>query len=118
MVAGTLDTRLKLAPCQRVDIYLPPGQRAWGATRIGLRCVEGAVAWNVYMPLTVKVFAPALVATQALAAGTVLEAAHLTRSEADWAAAESPVVAQADLALGRCAAACGARRYRRCATLI
>lgn len=101
VVPGTLDPRLKLAPCARVDIYLPPGQRAWGATRVGLRCADGPVAWNVYMPLTVKVIAPALVAVQPLAAGTVVEPSHLQVGEADWAAVESPVVASADLAVGR-----------------
>jgi len=99
--AGALDPRLKLAPCAQVDVYLPPGQRAWGRTRVGLRCLNGAVAWNVYMPLTVRVFAPALVATQSLAAGTVLEPGHLQAGEADWAAADSPIVRAADLALGR-----------------
>lgn len=101
VVAGALDPRLKLAPCQRVDVYLPVGQRVWGRSRVGLRCLEGAVAWNVYLPLTVKVFAPSLVATQALAAGTVLQAEHLQAAEVDWAAAESPVVATAASALGR-----------------
>ena len=101
MVAGQLDPRLKLAPCQRVDVYLPPNQRVWGRSRVGLRCLEGAVAWNVYLPLNIKVFAPALVASQALAAGTVLQAEHLQPAEVDWAAAESPVVALPAAALGR-----------------
>jgi flagella basal body P-ring formation protein FlgA len=101
IVVGKLDPRLKLAPCQRIDAYLPPGRQPWGHTRVGLRCVEGAVAWNVFLPLTVKVFAPALVATQPLPAGTVLEAAHLRVAEADWAASESPTVTAAELAVGR-----------------
>jgi flagellar basal body P-ring formation protein FlgA len=49
----------------------------------------------------VKVFAPALVATQALAAGTVLQVEHLRPAEADWAAAESPVVGTPEAAMGR-----------------
>lgn len=101
VVAGTLDPRLKLAPCQRVDIYLPAGQRVWGRSRVGLRCLEGAVAWNVYLPLTVKVFAPSLVATQALAAGTVLQAEHLQSAEVDWAAGVSPVVVMPASTVGR-----------------
>jgi flagellar basal body P-ring formation protein FlgA len=101
IVPGTLDPRLRLAPCQRIDAYLPPGQPPWGRTRVGLRCVEGAVAWNVFLPVTVKVFAPALVATQPLAAGTVLQPGHLRLAEADWAASDSPTVVLAELALGR-----------------
>jgi flagellar basal body P-ring formation protein FlgA len=34
---GALDTRLRLAPCQQVEPYLPRGSRLWGRTRIGLR---------------------------------------------------------------------------------
>src|SRR6185437_12717842 len=53
---GSLDPRLHLAPCQRIEPYLPTGMRLWGKARIGLRCREGAVPWNVYLPITVKVY--------------------------------------------------------------
>lgn len=101
VAVGTLDPRLKLAPCARVRIYMPPGQRAWGRTRIGVQCTQGAVAWNVYLPLVVKLHAPAVVTVQALSAGTVLQADHLRLAETDWAAAESPVLAVPELAIGR-----------------
>lgn len=97
---GTLDSRLRLAPCAQVQPYVPPGQRMWGRTRIGLRCAQGA-AWNVSLPLTVKVFAPALVLTQSLPAGTPLEAVHLERKDVDVAAGGSPALLQAEQALGR-----------------
>ncbi|MFZ4651954.1 MAG: flagellar basal body P-ring formation chaperone FlgA [Rubrivivax sp.] len=101
VVPGTLDPRLNLAPCNKVQPYLPAGHRAWGRTRVGLRCVDGPVAWNVSMPITVKVFAPALVARQALSAGTVLGAEHLETGEVDWAAAESPALGEAAPVAGR-----------------
>lgn len=82
---GALDPRLKLAPCARVTPYLPQGTRLWGASRVGLRCDEGA-RWNVYLPVRVKVLAQALTVNQTLVAGTVLEPAHLTSSEVDLAA--------------------------------
>ena len=91
VVPGTLDPRLNLAPCARVQPYLPAGHRAWGRTRVGLRCVEGPVAWNVSLPLTVKVFAPALVARQPLAAGTALAPEQLETTEVEWTASDSPV---------------------------
>lgn len=93
VVPGTLDPRLNLAPCNKVQPYLPAGHRAWGRTRVGLRCVEGPVAWNVSMPITVKVYAPALVARQALSAGTVIGPEHLDTAEVDWAATDSPALA-------------------------
>ena len=109
--AGKLDPRLRLAPCERIEPYLPPGARAWGRTRVGLRCVQGPSPWNVYLPVTVKVFAPAWVAVAALPAGTVLQAQALQEAEVDWAAAAS-AARRRRLAAGRAHAgpAAGGRR--------
>ncbi|MEY8879139.1 MAG: flagellar biosynthesis protein FlgA, partial [Leptothrix sp. (in: b-proteobacteria)] len=52
---GQLDPRLHLAPCQKIEPYVPAGQRLWGRTRVGLRCTAGPVRWNVYLPVTVQV---------------------------------------------------------------
>lgn len=101
LTVGQLDPRLRLAPCTKVDVAMPAGHRPWGRTRIGLRCVQGPVAWNVTLPLTVKVHAPALVVAQSLPTGTVLQAAHLQTAEVDWAENASPVVTGADAAVGR-----------------
>lgn len=97
---GTLDPRLKLAPCSRITPYLPQGARLWGATRIGVRCDEGA-RWNVYLPVRVKVFAKAITAVQPLAAGTVLEAAHLALAEVDLSAEPGVAVRGDAEAVGR-----------------
>lgn len=86
---GQLDPRLRLAPCKKVEPQLPAG-RLWGRTRVGLRCVEGERPWQVWLPVTVQVFAPALVPVRALPAGTVLAAEHLQVAEVDWAAETQP----------------------------
>lgn len=99
--AGALDPRMRLAPCAQVQAYIPAGHRPWGRSRLGLRCAQGPVAWKVSVPLTVRVFAPALVAAQPLAAGTVLLAQHLRTEEVDWAERDSPVLASDSAALGR-----------------
>jgi flagellar basal body P-ring formation protein FlgA len=98
---GRLDPRLRLAPCERIEPYLPPGVRVWGRSRIGLRCVQGQAAWNVYLPVTVKVFAPAWVAAGTLPAGTELQPGQLRQAEVDWAAATTPPLADAAALLGR-----------------
>jgi len=98
---GQLDPRLRLAPCQRVEPYLPDGMRMWGKSRIGLRCTQGASKWNVYLPITVRVFGKALVATSGVAAGTVLTAADLTQAEVDLAEDSSAPLVNAELAVGR-----------------
>jgi flagella basal body P-ring formation protein FlgA len=98
---GALDPRLRLAPCAQVQPYLPAGARPWGRTRVGLRCTEGPVAWNVYLPVTVKVFAPGVAAAGPLAAGAVLTAADVQVAEVDVAEGPTPALAQPALALGR-----------------
>ncbi|AKJ30977.1 flagellar basal body P-ring formation chaperone FlgA [Caldimonas brevitalea] len=98
---GELDSRLKLAPCVRMEPYMPAGLRPWGRTRIGVRCVEGPTRWNVFLPVTVRVFAEAWVARGPLSAGTVLSLDHLQRGETDLAAAVSPAVTDAGVVAGR-----------------
>ncbi|MFN0162092.1 MAG: flagellar basal body P-ring formation chaperone FlgA [Burkholderiales bacterium] len=71
VVVGRLDDRLQLAPCQRVDPYLPAGTRLWGKSQIGLRCAEGA-QWNVYLPVEIRVFGRALVAQRPVGQGQVI----------------------------------------------
>lgn len=98
---GTLDARLRLAPCEQIEPYLPPGTRLWGRSRIGLRCLRGPTRWNVYLPVTVRVFGPALVATRALPAGSVVAAGDLAQAEVDLAEDPSNALRSADLAVGR-----------------
>jgi len=98
---GKLDPRLKLAPCQHIDTYLPPGLPAWGATRMGLRCTQGTKLWNVSLPIQVSVYAQATVLKAALPAGTVLDASQLAQAEVDIAAAPGAAVSDPMLAIGR-----------------
>ena len=97
---GALDSRLKLAPCARITPYLPSGVRLWGRARVGLRCDEGA-RWNVFLPVTIKVFAPAWSAARELPAGTVIDAGHLALEEVDLAAEPGVPIAQPQVAIGR-----------------
>lgn len=98
---GQLDPRLQLAPCEQVQPYLPPGSRAMGSMRVGLRCVEGPRRWNVYLPVTVKLIGISQVAAMALPAGTVLQPAHLQPGEVDLAARNEPAIDQPERAIGR-----------------
>ncbi|MNZ62850.1 Flagella basal body P-ring formation protein FlgA precursor [compost metagenome] len=101
---GQLDSRLKLAACAKVEPYLPAGSRLWGRTRVGLRCVQGPSAWNVFLPLTVQAFGPAWVLSTNTRQGAVLTASDATVSEVDWAEQASPVVARQQAWLGQEAA--------------
>jgi len=98
---GQLDTRLRLAPCERVEPYLPAGTRLWGRTRIGLRCTVGVSHWNVFLPVTVKVYGQALVAAAPLPAGAVLAEGDLRLAEVDLAASGAIALADPQRVVGR-----------------
>ena len=97
---GQLDERLRLSPCARIEPYLPAGARLWGRTRLGLRCLEGATRWSVFLPVTVKAFGPAWVLTGDVKAGAVLSEADATEMEVDWAAENAAIVADPSLWVG------------------
>jgi flagellar basal body P-ring formation protein FlgA len=80
---GELNPRLQLAPCARIEPFLPANARLWGRSSVGLRCTQGAT-WSVQMPVTVRVFGPALVANRPLAPNTPLTDADFTVDEVEW----------------------------------
>lgn len=93
VTVGQLDSRLKLAPCARVEPYLPAGTRLWGRARLGLRCIDGATRWSVFLPVTVKAMGVAWVLKNPVLAGAVLQPGDAQEEEIDWAAEAAPVVA-------------------------
>nr|WP_261794511.1 flagellar basal body P-ring formation chaperone FlgA [Comamonas testosteroni] len=101
---GQLDSRLRLAACAKVEPYLPPGSRLWGRSRLGLRCVQGAVHWNVFLPITVQAFGPAWVVQGNIPAGKTLSAEDAIPAEVDWAEDNAPVFANAQDFIGMVAA--------------
>ncbi|MEO8310141.1 MAG: flagellar basal body P-ring formation chaperone FlgA [Caldimonas sp.] len=101
VVVGQLDPRLHLAPCERIEPYLPPNVRLWGKSRIGLRCKEGRTAWNVYLPIVVKVWGRALVVPAGATAGSVLAETDLDEAEVDLAEEFTPVFFDRKLVVGR-----------------
>ncbi|HEY2560733.1 MAG TPA: flagellar basal body P-ring formation chaperone FlgA [Caldimonas sp.] len=101
VVIGQLDPRLRLAPCERIEPYLPPGVRLWGKARIGLRCKEGRTLWNVYLPIVVKVWGRALVVPAGAPAGSVLADADLEEAEVDLAEEFTPALVERSAVVGR-----------------
>lgn len=101
---GQLDSRLRLAACAKVEPYLPAGSRLWGRTRLGLRCLQGAVPWNVFLPVTVKAWGPAWVLQTAVPVGRGLAASDAVQAEVDWAEDAAPVFANSQDWIGQVAA--------------
>lgn len=100
---GSLDGRLKLAPCGNVEPYLPPGSRLWGRTRVGLRCVDGVSRWNVSLPVVVNAYGNAWVIKGSIPAGAVLTEDDVVEAEVNWAEESSPVLRDRSLWVGQIA---------------
>ena len=101
---GTLDPRLKLAPCGNIEPYMPPGSKLWGKTRLGVRCADGVSRWNVSLPVTVNAWGKAWVVRNPLAAGAVVGQNDVVEAEVNWAEEPSAVLRDTSLWLGFVAA--------------
>jgi|SRR5947208_549633 len=98
ITVGEPDSRLNLAACQRFEPFIPNNARLWGRTSLGVRCIEGA-NWSVFLPVHIKVFAPAPVAARPLVRGQPvgLDDVRLERVElTQWPAGVLASVEQVD----------------------
>ncbi len=68
-----IDSRLKLAPCDKLQAFLPAGAKPIGKTSIGVRCTDQP-GWSVFLQTDIKVSVDLLVANRPMAQGTVLSA--------------------------------------------
>jgi len=65
------DTRLRLGRCDKLETWLPNGNRLWGRASVGVRCHNPA--WSFYVPVMVKVVGSALVATRTIGSGQIID---------------------------------------------
>lgn len=100
---GALDSRLSLAPCAQVEPYMPIGTRLWGKTRIGLRCIDGASRWNVFLPVQVQAMGQTWVMRNDVAAGATLQMDDAVLAEVDWAQENQSVLADPEMWVGQTA---------------
>ena len=71
VAVGPIDPRLFLAACPGFETFLPPGNKAWGKTTVGVRCTEAA-HWTVYISAMVHVNGGYVAAVTPLAQGQQL----------------------------------------------
>lgn len=79
---GSLDVQATLAPCRRIEPFVPGQGRFWGRSSLGVRCADGA-GWTVLVPVTVSAWGRAIVAANPLAAGTVLSAQDVREQDVE-----------------------------------
>jgi len=97
---GAIDPQLRLGRCMRVEGFLPAGGRLWGNSTVGARCAAGA-NWSIYVPVTVRIQAPVVVAARPLANGKVLAAEDLNLQTQDLTQLPAGVLLDPALAVGQ-----------------
>ena len=101
---GEFDRRLQLAPCSKVEPYIPVGTHLWGKTRLGLRCLEGSSRWNVFLPITIRAYGSAWVLKSHVSPGAVLTEGDAIEAEVDWAEERAAILASPSQWVGQIAA--------------
>jgi flagellar basal body P-ring formation protein FlgA len=91
---GEIDPHLRLAPCERTQAFLRPGGRLWGRSFIGLRCLQRP-GWSISVPVTVRLYGPALVAAQPLPALQPISASAVLQQEVEVTREPGGVVVEA-----------------------
>lgn len=97
---GPLDRHAQQAACSAFEPFLPPGNRLWGRTTVGVRCLSPS-AWTVYIPVQVKISGKHLIAARQLAAGQVIAAADVDVRDGDLGALPPSVLGEPAQAIGK-----------------
>jgi flagella basal body P-ring formation protein FlgA len=92
--------QIQLAACAQLQVFMPLGAKLWGNSNVGVRCSQGA-DWTVYVPVTVRVQGPVLVATHPLAGGRQLTAEDVTLQMAELTQLPSGVIGSTQEAVGK-----------------
>ena len=92
---GSIDPRLGLAPCDSFEAALRPGTPVRGRVLVPVRCT-GSAAWTATVAATVRLFAPALVASRPIPAFGPIRAADLRTVEVEWTRETSGFAVSAD----------------------
>lgn len=73
-----LDPRIALAPCAKLEAFLPSGSQLIGKTSVGVRCAEKN-GWQIYIPVQIKIALDLLVSARQLPAGHTLQEQDVAR---------------------------------------
>ena len=98
---GEIDSRLRLSLCSSpLMAFLPPGVNPKGNITVGIRC-SGTKPWKLYVSATVKTYGKVVVLTRGLPRHSKISADDVRLEEHDITHVTSPLLAQAEEAIGK-----------------
>jgi len=96
---GTIEP-VQFVACSKLQAFLPLGAKLWGNSTIGVRCAAGA-DWSLYVPVTVRVQGPVVVAARSLPNGKLIAVEDLAVQTAELTQLPSGVLNDANEAAGK-----------------
>ncbi|WP_158228909.1 flagellar basal body P-ring formation chaperone FlgA [Chitinimonas sp. BJB300] len=97
---GRLDSRLKLAVCQQLDVKLAQGNRLIGNSSLRVVCNKGA-KWSVNLPVAISIQTEYWVSARALPAGQELGPEDIEKRTGDLSQLPPSIVTDYATAIGR-----------------
>ena len=94
-----VDKNLKLQSCADLNVFFPPGSRAWGKTTVSVSC--NAPTWQIYLQTNISVQSQYIISAGPLAQGRVVTAGDITYQIGDLAQLPSGVFTNPDQVIGR-----------------
>lgn len=85
---GTIDSRLRLAPCSNIKVDVPPANAAMMTAKVSC----DTPSWTIYVPVRLHLWVDAIVAATNLPPNTKLTSAELTHGKVDAFAANAGVM--------------------------
>ncbi len=99
IAVGPVDPRLYLAACPGFETFLPPGNKAWGKTTVGVRCNQSE-HWSVYITAVVHVNGDYVAAVTPLAQGQQVSDKDVAVVHGDLTALPQSIVTNLAQAVG------------------
>jgi flagella basal body P-ring formation protein FlgA len=99
---GRIDSRVNLIACDQPEAFLTRGNRVWGKTSVGVRCLAPS-AWTIYVSATVHVIGDYIASAVPLVHGQVVTANDIAPMRGDLTMLPPGVITDAALAIGRTA---------------
>jgi len=76
-LVGKLDPLLRLKKCQKpLEAFYPVGSKKLGPITLGVRCLSDS-PWQIYVPVQVKAFGPAVISKRAMSRGAIIDGSDL-----------------------------------------
>lgn len=91
---------VQFTACTKLQAFLPLSAKLWGNSTVGVRCASAA-QWSLFVPVTVRVQGPVVVAARPLPSGKQLAAEDVVLQNAELTQLPSGILNDANEVLGK-----------------